>query len=228
MALFKILKGSSKTLPTKITEGYAYFTTDEGNLFIDISGTQRVQVNAKGAANLIRDGEYIEADQFVTIDDNINVAHGGTGATTLTANAVLIGNGTSTIKMVTIPAGQFVVGDATNGIAGKNAADTRSALDVYSKSEVDSKVSGATTIAYTTTLTATGWSGSGSSYTQTWLQSALKCGKNGNVPPIVSYTSNQAEYSKIDRAEATAGQGITFYSSVKPSANIGLVIVDMM
>ena len=107
MALFKILKGSSKTLPTKITEGYAYFTTDEGNLFIDISGTQRVQVNAKGAANLIRDGEYIEADQFVTIDDNINVAHGGTGATTLTANAVLIGNGTSTIKMVTIPAGCY-------------------------------------------------------------------------------------------------------------------------
>jgi hypothetical protein len=28
----------------------------------------------------------------------------------------------------------------------------------------------------------------------------LKCGKNGNVPPIISWVSNHDDYNKIDRA----------------------------
>lgn len=52
MASFKILKGISEKIPTELHEGYAYFTTDEGNLYIDISDTERVQVNAKSAKTL--------------------------------------------------------------------------------------------------------------------------------------------------------------------------------
>jgi hypothetical protein len=64
MALFKIFKGNSSDLgkngtPTqKATEGFAYFTTDEGKFYIDISGdgttnavvgTNRIALNADKA-----------------------------------------------------------------------------------------------------------------------------------------------------------------------------------
>lgn len=45
MALFKILKGKSQNLPKTITEGYAYVTTDEHKMYIDISDTERVCLN---------------------------------------------------------------------------------------------------------------------------------------------------------------------------------------
>ena len=35
MALFKIFRGTSNRLPQTITDGYAYFTTDDGNFYID-------------------------------------------------------------------------------------------------------------------------------------------------------------------------------------------------
>lgn len=40
MALFKILKGSSTNLKEqKATEGYAYFTPDDGKFYIDTAST---------------------------------------------------------------------------------------------------------------------------------------------------------------------------------------------
>jgi hypothetical protein len=61
MALFKISKGKESNLPKNTTEGFAYFTTDEGNFFIDIETNSftshekavaagaRIQVNANNA-----------------------------------------------------------------------------------------------------------------------------------------------------------------------------------
>lgn len=44
MALFKILKGSSEGLKKlKATEGYAYFTPDDGKFYIDIGTTSTPQ-----------------------------------------------------------------------------------------------------------------------------------------------------------------------------------------
>lgn len=38
MALFKILRGSKKNLETlEITDGYAYFTPEDGRFYIDVS-----------------------------------------------------------------------------------------------------------------------------------------------------------------------------------------------
>lgn len=45
----------------------------------------------------------------------VNVAHGGTGRDTLTSNAVLTGNGTGNVNMVTTAAGALYA-DATNGV----------------------------------------------------------------------------------------------------------------
>ena len=42
MALFKILKGNESALPSTITEGYMYITKDTGNIYVDISDTERI------------------------------------------------------------------------------------------------------------------------------------------------------------------------------------------
>lgn len=44
MALFKIFRGTSENLPTKMHDGYAYFTTDDGKFYIDTSN-KRILVN---------------------------------------------------------------------------------------------------------------------------------------------------------------------------------------
>lgn len=49
MALFKILKGNEQNLPASKTEGYAYFTEDKGNFFVDVSSSKRMQLNANHA-----------------------------------------------------------------------------------------------------------------------------------------------------------------------------------
>ena len=46
MALFKILKGQEKNLPANKTEGWAYVTTDEGNMYVDVSASKRVRIGA--------------------------------------------------------------------------------------------------------------------------------------------------------------------------------------
>ena len=50
MALFKILKGNESGLSNQQKrEGYAYFTTDENDFYIDISSSERKQLNANRA-----------------------------------------------------------------------------------------------------------------------------------------------------------------------------------
>lgn len=55
----------------------------------------------------------------------------------------------------------------------------------------------------------------------------LKCGKNGDVPPIITYTSNQTGYNKIEKAEAVPGEGITFYVDSPVGQDIGIIIIDV-
>ena len=108
---------------------------------------------------------------------------------------LLVGNGTEAVKMVEIAAGSLVIGNAENGVAGlqgtalyiqllralrnsahshsqlvgtgaTNAAGARTNLDVYSKAETDEQISESTSVAYTTTLSANGWTLNGDMYTQ--------------------------------------------------------------
>jgi hypothetical protein len=41
VALFKIFKGNAAKLPTNKTEGYMYITQDQGDIYVDISSTER-------------------------------------------------------------------------------------------------------------------------------------------------------------------------------------------
>lgn len=259
MALFKIFRGPEDNLNrVPLHEGYAYFTEDKGNLFIDISNEEggRLQVNAYAAQVLKNDITEIDIDDIFLKNMTATVAQGGTGHNSLTVNALLIGNGTNAVKMVEIAAGQVVIGNSENGVTGlqgtgalyaatagapqfgtlplsvggtgaTNAAMARTNLDVYSKTETDNQISESTSVAYTTTLSAGNWILNGDMYTQTYSNTGLTCGKAGNVPPIVTYTSNLDEYSKIDHADATVGTGITFYIKEKPQSDIALVIIDV-
>lgn len=199
----------------------------------------------------------IDIDDIFLRDMVAAVNQGGTGRNTLTVNALLIGNGTDAIKMVGIDVGGVVIGDAADGVkslsgtgalfaatagapefgllpiaaGGTNASnvvDARTNLDVYSKTETDNKVSDAVSKAYNVTLLASGWTADANGgYIYDYSNTDLACGREGNVPPVITYTSNFEEYSKIQNAEATAGEGIIFTSLEKPTYDIGLTIIDI-
>ena len=89
------------------------------------------------------------------------------------------------------------------------------------------KDTSARSVQHTATLAAASWSGESAPYTYTLSLTALKCGSDGSVSPIISPTSNVEEYSYITSATATAGTGITFSASTKPASAIGIIIVDV-
>lgn len=261
MALFKIFKGvETDLINVPCHEGYAYFCEDTCNLWIDISNDAggRLQVNAYAAKVLTNGTLEIDVDDILLSTSTINVAQGGTGATSLTENALIIGNGTDAVKQAVIEDGAVVIGNTTDGATGlrgvgaffattlgvpsfgtlpvsaggtggANQADARTGLGVYSKEEVDNAVSAATSVAYSAILSADGWTADGDAYSYVYSNTALSCGKSGTVPPIVTYTSNLDDYTKLDSltTEATPGVGITFKATEQPTADIGLIIIDI-
>lgn len=128
-------------------------------------------------------------------------------------------------KLTDITEGTLPLEQGGTGATSADAA--RENLDVYSKPEMDTSIKKATSIPYLCTLTAIGWTQSGSEYTQTYTQPALTCGSAGTTPPLISFTSNQDEYNYIESADAEPGVGITFHSKIRPSNDIGLVIIDI-
>lgn len=303
MALFKIFRGDKADLPggwdeenevvqdtTKLHDGYAYFCADTGELFIDAdlstdgSGLKRIQVNALAAKKLSDGTTTIEIDDIVLKTEPL-VRYNAAGGATLTLNAVLVGNGTDTVKLIPADLGAFYVEDTTEGpkfgvlpvaqggigaatltqggilqgngtnavsaitgtgvlyaatdgapqfgvapisvggTGGNTKADARNNLEVYSKTEIDTN---ATTKAFATTLTVAGWQADGEGFMQEWKETTLQCGKNHDVPPEVTFTSNREEYNKIDYATAESGKGIKFYTSKKPAEDIGIIIIDQL
>lgn len=139
MAIFKVNKGLEETLSNvPIKNGTVYFTTDKHNLYIDIDDARK-QVNAEWATGLLgADGEELPTDQFVKIDDVIDVEHGGTGTTELEVGGVILGNGTFPVTVLKLPDGNFLVGGAS-GAEAKSAEQVRELLELYTKSELDDK-----------------------------------------------------------------------------------------
>ena len=72
MALFKIFKGNVENLPLEKHEGYAYFTEDTKELYIDINNNTRVQVNAEKLSRTIDNStETIEIDDILELQDHL-------------------------------------------------------------------------------------------------------------------------------------------------------------
>lgn len=248
MALFKIYSGTANEFPSNyaLHPGYAYFFEDSGELVID-TDNERIDVKVSQLIKTVN-GEvtFVDVDDvLITADDN-----------GLTKNAILIGDENNTVRAIAITAGSVVIGDATNGVKGINgtgalyatasgapsfgtlpmsaggtgattAATARTNLDVYSKGETNNKIDEVITLAYSTTLVQTGWVQSGDTYTYTYSNTNLKCGKNGNVPPIITWTSNQDDYNKIHDAQATVGTGIIFTANNAIEGDIDIIIIDV-
>lgn len=250
MALFKIYSGTANEFPADyaLHPGYAYFFEDSGELVIDTDGGR---IDVKASILVKNNGAELE---FIDVDDILIAADSENG---ITYNAILIGGNNNTVKAVAIAAGSLVVGNAENGIAGlngtgalyanalgapqfgtlpitaggtgaKTAADARTNLEVYSKTETDNKIDEkAVSLDYHTTLLASGWTLNGDWYTYNYTNNNLTCGKNGTTPLIISWESNLDEYSKIDHADATPGTGIIFYTEEAPENDIQIVIIDV-
>ena len=116
MALFKILKGQEKNLPANKTEGWAYVTTDEGNMYVDVSASKRVRIGAhadkadvatkaEGDTNSIR-ATYLAKLKQVTSNGTTFTFRGETG------------DGSDAADLITIP----LAGDKAGLIS--NAAQT--------------------------------------------------------------------------------------------------------
>lgn len=248
MALFKIYSGTADEFPSNyaLHPGYAYFFEDSGELVID-TNNGRIDVKVSQLIKTVN-GEVT----FVDVDD-VLIAADNSG---LTKNAILVGGENNTVRAIAIAAGSVVIGDATNGVKGINgtgalyattsgapsfgtlplsaggtgattAAAARTNLDVYSKGETNNKIDEVTTVSYTATLAQANWVHSGDTYTYSYSNTNLKCGKNGNVPPIISWISNHDDYNKIDDAQATVGSGITFTASKAIEGDIEIVIIDV-
>lgn len=248
MALFKIYSGTADEFPSNyaLHPGYAYFFEDSGELVID-TDNGRIDVKVSQLIKTVN-GEVT----FIDVDDVLTAADDNG----LTKNAILVGGENNTVRAIAIAAGSVVIGDATNGVKGINgtgalyattsgapsfgtlpisaggtgattAAAARTNLDVYSKGETNNKIDEVTTLAYSATLAQASWVQSGDTYTYTYSNTNLKCGKNGNVPPIITWTSNQDDYNKIDDAQATVGTGIIFTANKAIEGDIGIIIVDV-
>lgn len=130
------------------------------------------------------------------------------------------GDGQNRIKINPKESSEYTYDNSASELAAGTVQD---AID-----EVTEGVNEATSQPYTATLYADNWTGSDDTgYSYNYTNVNLTCGKDGQTPIIVSYTSNKEEYSKIESGEATAGQGIVFQSSEKPQNDIGIVIIDI-
>lgn len=115
MALFKISKGVSSNLPTSYKEGYCYFTTDDGKMYIDTTNDMngRVCLNAntadklKTARTITLQGDIIGSVDFdgsenvimTTIIENDSHDHTITAESVHDDVVILTGtNGTNKVK----------------------------------------------------------------------------------------------------------------------------------
>lgn len=255
MAQFQAFHGDESLIDSiPIHDGYAYFTDDSHKMFLD-AGSSRYQINAYSAEQISNGVTTVEIDDIMLKDMVASVSQGGTGLNNLTVNALLVGNGTNAVKLLTLDNGAIAKWDSTLGltsllgtgilyaqqsgspqfgvapiaVGGTGASDVSTArqnLDVYSKDEVDELIP--TSFAtYTATLDSNSWtSQGGGNYQFTYSNSSLKCGENGDIPPIIYCTDNEDEYNNISDAEATVGVGITFLTQGQPSADISITIID--
>ena len=108
--------------------------------------------------------------------------------------------------------GSAVHFDATQGLTTAQKEQARENIDAA-----------AATKTYTVTITPSNWTASGSAFIYNYSNSAIRA----TTSPIISCTNDSAEYNYIIGAEATAGTGIKFTASKKPTGNIVLSIVDV-
>lgn len=98
----------------------------------------------------------------------------------------------------------------------------------FSQKQITTKLNEISSKKYTASLVASGWTSSGSNFIYAYDNTNLRCGKDGDLPPIIQCNSNQTEYNYITSANVTPGEGIEFVASEKPASAINITIIDLV
>lgn len=135
--LYRTTTASTTPSAGNLADGeLAINTTDEKLYFKNASGVVKLLASNAGSAGsvtsvdvsggttgLTTSGGPVTSSGTITLAGTLGVANGGTGATTLTANAVLIGNGTSAVSTVAPgTTGNVLTSDGTNWVSQAPAA----------------------------------------------------------------------------------------------------------
>lgn len=300
MALFKPYSGTSAELAqVPVHDGYAYFTTDDSKLSVDINGI-RYTANAKNADGLVDESGSLTASGIKSLINNlsintINITYDETNSRYVgtlvnptdgigdlvklyfvhgapinkdTNNLFIYINNesyivTNTLGMLqtedqnynsieylafysNINADSLKIFTVLDLKVNLTEDSFRNKINVYSKTEVDNKLADInveTYKSYAVTISSSGWTADGTTrnYKYVYTNTALKCGSDGNIAPIISYNnvdSNGApatssassaaldDYAKIYAASCTAGTGITFYANAAVTNTLTLKILD--
>lgn len=201
MALFKVYRGDSSALPGGKNPTDKTKLHDGYAYFCTDSGEFFIDVDFGGTIGIKR--VQVNAEYATGLKD---------GSTTVEIDDIVL-----TTDIIDIDHG---------GTGASTKAAARTNLEVYSKGEVDTEIGKVTEKAYEATLSVGNWTKQGEQYIYNYANANLKCGKGGNVPPLITYTSNLDEYSKIDEATCTVGTGIKFVTSKQPTKDIGIIVID--
>lgn len=248
MSLFKVYSGTRDKFPDSYPchPGYAYFFKDDGIFMIDVDDQTRVTVNAPNIVKAIDQkptvydstdilttkGGFLGENSLIATTDNncvYEIPFNNGSILTKNKNGKFISvSGEGALYSIASEAPSFgTLPLSVGGTGAKTAADARSNLDVYSKSEVDAKTAGGVSTCYAVSIKSTDWALSGNYYVYNYNNTNLKCGSSGKIPPIIRCRSGQESYNKINEAVATAGSGIQFKSSGAITENILIDIIDV-
>ena len=267
MALFRVFPGTAAELnQMPLHDGWAYVVLDEehedengqgiGEWYVDAAIPSILDENNQpivnryrlGAAGLIdSEGNLILPDEILRVDgDIIPVGQGGTGLATITANGIVVGNGSDTVQVVSASS----EGGALYSQGPNNPPQFGVLPTAYGGIGRKSDFSANETVALTISLYPNQWTltqdSEGDDIYSQFAIAQIYCGtdktvdettklRTNLVPPMVTYTSNLDEYSNIVRAEATpvedanrlsTSPGIMFYTYTQPENQIDLIIVD--
>jgi hypothetical protein len=235
---------------TGVTSGLNGSAITTGTVAVNVGGTG--QTTAQAAINALAgattSGQYlrgngtnvvmaaIQAGDVPTLNQNttgtaanvtgtVAVANGGTGATTLTANNVILGNGTSAVQFVAPSTDGNVL--TSNGTTWTSAAPAASGLSAASTAEAQAGTSN--TVAITPLRMREGFNASGSAPVyacRAWVNfngtGTVAIRGSGNVTSITDngagdYTVNfttampDANYATVAHSWDTSGGGFLIY-----------------
>jgi hypothetical protein len=237
------LPDNSGTLfTTGVTSGLNGSAITTGTVALEVGGTG--QTTAQAAINALAgattSGQYlrgngtnvvmaaIQAGDVPTLNQNttgtaanvtgtVAVANGGTGATTLTANNVILGNGTSAVQFVAPSTNGNVL--TSNGTTWTSAAPAASGLSAASTAEAQAGTSN--TVAITPLRMREGFNASGSAPVyacRAWVNYSGETNSiraSGNVSSITNVGTGEKTVNF-----ATAMQDVD-YCAVATSGNAG-------
>lgn len=186
------------------------FTVTSGAVSVNSIAGSKISGNISGNA--------------ANVTGTVAVANGGTGATTLTSNGVLLGNGTSAVSAATGSADQVLRVPGAGGAPAFGAIDLTKAAAVTGALPIGNGGTGATTAAGArTALSATTKvTGTTSAGTQTTINHAL--GQWVHVQLFDSTTGAQVE-ADIQNTATSSGTTIINFSSSQSAGAYTYVIV---